>query len=219
MFGRTLYVWFQYGSPKRLLRCIETTKSAHWNTLSRPEKSRIQNHTVVGPQSKPAKVLPGNMFGLAKFGRTSVVGFGSNIDLQRDSRDALRQRSPPIGMRSHALKSQEFKTIPLLALSLNPQTYCPDICSAVRQSSAEVYLFGLVPIWISKRLLKCIETMKSAYWNALSRPEKSRIQNHIVVGPQSKPSKVLPDQMFGSVRFGRTLSVWFGSNLNLQKDS
>ena len=98
-----------------------------------------------------------------------------DLDLQKDPRDALRQRSPPIGMRSHALKSQEFKTIPLLALSLNPQTYCPDICSAVRQSSAEVYLFGLVPIWISKRLLKCIVTMKSAYWNALTLPRLSEI--------------------------------------------
>ena len=35
-----------------------------------------------------------------------------DLDLQKDPRDALRQRSPPIGMRSHALKSQEFKTLP-----------------------------------------------------------------------------------------------------------
>ena len=30
-----------------------------------------------------------------------------DLDLQKDPRDALRQRSPPNGMRSHALKSQE----------------------------------------------------------------------------------------------------------------
>ena len=34
-----------------------------------------------------------------------------DLDLQKDPRDALRQRSPPNGMRSHALKSQEFKIL------------------------------------------------------------------------------------------------------------
>ena len=46
-------LWSGSGSPKRPPRCIETTKSAHWNALSRPEKSRIQNHTVVDHQLKP----------------------------------------------------------------------------------------------------------------------------------------------------------------------
>ena len=106
-------LWSGSGSPKRPPRCIETTKSAHWNALSRPEKSRIQNLTVVGPQSKPSKVLPDQILGLAKFSWT-VVWF---------------QYGAP------------------------------------------------------KKLPRCIETMKSAHWNVLSCPEKSRIQNHTVLVP------------------------------------
>ena len=76
---------------------------------------------------------------------TGLSGFLSmiyevDLDLQKDPRDALRQRSPPIGMRSHALKSQEYKTILQLALSQNPQNYCQTKCS-VWQSSAEQW-FG-----------------------------------------------------------------------------